>query len=403
MENEKLREEGGDEEVQNVHKLSKIPYQDSHSLTNVSEADDEGMLKVVVHDSPKNTSSRATVLTEKEDDQWTSKENDELEGGVLPIALADDQTSKENIDQELACQQKQTKEENQGLQEDKGQGLSLQIPAVDDNQGQIENNKYHVQSSIYREEDKEWKRNKDQDDDKENNSLHGHLEKDNGELDKDCSSTQVFGTNVQKSYSLQNSSIEDTRRHLEDKFDAFSLRKLFGEDDQTTEEEIQKGVSFKHFFKEECQNTPKKIFFTGRKNAAFPTKTHKSNISPIGSASIRDLKRSPQVGLQHLMKKYVCNVCKKWSLYWNVCRDCNIFLCDGCIKRNHSPVLHHEITRYMGFSEFGCHDHIEICHYFCLDCTRPCCEACKITKCRHHYLTKDLRKREVCSFSSLKI
>nr|XP_022289826.1 uncharacterized protein LOC111101588 isoform X3 [Crassostrea virginica]XP_022289828.1 uncharacterized protein LOC111101588 isoform X4 [Crassostrea virginica] len=391
MEDEKLSEEGVDEEVQNVHKLSKIPYQDSRSLTNVSEADDEGMLKVVVHDSPKNTSSRATVLTEKEDDQWTSKENHELEGCVLPIAPADDQTSKENIDQELACQQKQTKEENQGLQEDKGQGLSLQIPAVDDNQGRIENNKYHGQSSIYIEEDKGWKRNKDQDDDKENDSLHGHLEKGNGELDKDCSSTQVFGTNEQKSYSLQKSSIEDTRRHLEVKFDAFSLRKLFGEDDQTTEEEIQKGVSF---FKEEYQNTPKKNFFMGRKITAFPTKTHKSNISPIGSASFRDLKRSPQVGSQHLMKKYVCNVCKKWSLYWNVCRDCNIFLCDGCIKRNHSPVLHHEVTRYMGFSEFGCPDHIEICHYFCLDCTRPCCEACKITKCRHHYLTKDLRKRE---------
>ena len=99
---------------------------------------------------------------------------------------------------------------------------------------------------------------------------------------------------------------------------------------------------------------------------------------------------------QKLMEKYVCKQCnvRNYS-HWNVCRDCNIFLCDSCIKRNHSPVLHHEVTRYMAFSDFGCPDHIQICNYFCFDCTRLRCETCKENECRHHKLTKDIGIKEV--------
>lgn len=91
------------------------------------------------------------------------------------------------------------------------------------------------------------------------------------------------------------------------------------------------------------------------------------------------------------MKKMACGQCNKYCLYWDVCKICNIFLCDVCFSISHSPILQHKTSRYIAFSEFGCPTHVQISKYFCLDCIRPRCECCKKERCREHYLvTRDI-------------
>ncbi|XP_062616072.1 uncharacterized protein LOC134277781, partial [Saccostrea cucullata] len=84
--------------------------------------------------------------------------------------------------------------------------------------------------------------------------------------------------------------------------------------------------------------------------------------------------------------KMACNRCNSWCLYWNVCRDCMVYLCDSCTEiYPHSP--DHTTIRAKAFSDFGCLDHIQIFKYFCPVCSRYRCGDCiKLGKCQGHEL-----------------
>ncbi|XP_061171773.1 uncharacterized protein LOC133181255 [Saccostrea echinata] len=91
-------------------------------------------------------------------------------------------------------------------------------------------------------------------------------------------------------------------------------------------------------------------------------------------------------GREREKAKMACNRCNSWCFYWNVCRDCMMFLCDSCTAfYPHTP--EHTTIRSKAFSEFGCLDHIQILKYFCLVCNSRRCDDCiNLGRCHNHEL-----------------